>query len=603
MHDLFFQRATTVCLPCRFRRLWGKPGASKGRRGSLESTISGGSIGKRAKSSIAGSESGSESIPGAATRQAPGQTGNIAGNVSSGRRGELQVRQRIHRGENTVWTVMRLDAQITQKDSWKVSRRVIAHDIDGSGRTTTTSTTTSAAGGVADTGLLGRSPMAVYRSLVGQVRDKLAMGFLPKGYPHSVSRDYTPYTIYSFLHAVTGTLTGTLSTQALLHALGMGAAAAAGLAATTNWIIKDGFGLLGGVLYAGVTANRFDSNPKRYRFLAAAAIQVATVAELLTPLVPHLFIPMASLSNICKNIGWLAASATRASMHKGFSKEDNLGDVTAKAGAQSTAAGLVGTAGGVALSWAVGTHPATLISVFIPLCAVNMWCAYRANEAVVTRSFNLERSESLFYDRVHALVRNRASKPFATVALPALPNPETVSGQEHFIFKHISPFSTPLALEPLLQRRLHALSTRSAWADFLAGTLMGKGGEKENYRVLISPTVTTVPKKRIMSLFSAGASKRAASPIHVCCWFTPAATPLDLLKGFYHASIVRALCAVHANDELATDEAKRVELVQIAYDLVEDTFDDVVAELTALGWEVGHTHLGDLNARLDVVGA
>jgi hypothetical protein len=35
-----------------------------------------------------------------------------------------------------------------------------------------------------------------------------------------------------------------------------------GLAATTNWIIKDGFGLLGGVLYAGLMGSRFDAAPK-----------------------------------------------------------------------------------------------------------------------------------------------------------------------------------------------------------------------------------------------------------------------------------------------------------------------------------------------------
>lgn len=43
-----------------------------------------------------------------------------------------------------------------------------------------------------------------------------------------------------------------MSTQALLQALGMGAGVSIGLAATTNWIIKDGFGLLGGLIYAGM---------------------------------------------------------------------------------------------------------------------------------------------------------------------------------------------------------------------------------------------------------------------------------------------------------------------------------------------------------------
>jgi hypothetical protein len=86
--------------------------------------------------------------------------------------------------------------------------------------------------------------------------------FLPAGYPVSVSPDYGPSTAFQFLASVTGTMAGTVSTQALLQALGLGAGTALGLAASTNWIIKDGFGLLGGVLFAGVMGSRFDASPK-----------------------------------------------------------------------------------------------------------------------------------------------------------------------------------------------------------------------------------------------------------------------------------------------------------------------------------------------------
>jgi hypothetical protein len=42
-----------------------------------------------------------------------------------------------------------------------------------------------------------------------------------------------------------------ISTQALLSALGMGTGSLP-IAATLNWIIKDGFGLLGGVFYTSL---------------------------------------------------------------------------------------------------------------------------------------------------------------------------------------------------------------------------------------------------------------------------------------------------------------------------------------------------------------
>jgi hypothetical protein len=86
--------------------------------------------------------------------------------------------------------------------------------------------------------------------------------FLPKGYPFSVTPDYLPFTLFQFIQSVSGTMAGTVSTQAMLHALGLGMGPALGLAATTNWIIKDGFGLLGGVIFAGFMGTRFDSSPK-----------------------------------------------------------------------------------------------------------------------------------------------------------------------------------------------------------------------------------------------------------------------------------------------------------------------------------------------------
>jgi hypothetical protein len=86
--------------------------------------------------------------------------------------------------------------------------------------------------------------------------------FLPRNYQHSVTKDYLSFTSFQFVQSVTGTIAGTVSTQAMLHALGLGTGLSMGLAATTNWIIKDGFGLLGGVLYAGFMGSRFDAAPK-----------------------------------------------------------------------------------------------------------------------------------------------------------------------------------------------------------------------------------------------------------------------------------------------------------------------------------------------------
>ncbi|KAJ3110519.1 hypothetical protein HDU96_006505 [Phlyctochytrium bullatum] len=313
--------------------------------------------------------------------------------------------------------------------------------------------------------------------------------------------------------------------MALLQALGMGAATSIGLAATTNWVIKDGFGLLGGVVYAAWFGSRFDSQARRYRFLSAVTIQAATLAELLTPLVPHLFLPMASLSNIGKNVGWLAASATKASMHRGFAKGDNLGDITAKSGAQATLAGLVGTVGGVSLSWmltyfnagATAVSPWTMLYVFVPLSAFNLWSAYRANLSVVTRSLNVERGELALKDFVATLCRNNdvdTAGMIEQMATAHLPQPATVCADETFVMPFRSSYKTKLDIEGSIVDVLNSMTTQEA-NSFLSGD---NQGHETNYRVYWNNSSNTV---------------------HL--WFLQDSTSVDHVRGFYHACILRQL--------------------------------------------------------------
>lgn len=62
----------------------------------------------------------------------------------------------------------------------------------------------------------------------------------------------------------------------------------------------------------------------------AVSLDAATLVEVLTPLFPQFFLPMASVANIGKNVSWLAASSTKAGIHKTFIRHENMGDVTGK---------------------------------------------------------------------------------------------------------------------------------------------------------------------------------------------------------------------------------------------------------------------------------
>ncbi len=136
------------------------------------------------------------------------------------------------------------------------------------------------------------------RSLVASVSMLIenSVSFLyPRGYPQSVRNGYTVFMQLQMAAMTLSAAGGVLTTQALLVAIGIGGSEALPLAATLNWVIKDGLGQLGGVVFAHTVNNNFDSNPKRWRMIAALAMDASAVVELATPLFPGYFLPLASI--------------------------------------------------------------------------------------------------------------------------------------------------------------------------------------------------------------------------------------------------------------------------------------------------------------------
>ena len=55
---------------------------------------------------------------------------------------------------------------------------------------------------------------------------------------------------YLFLQAFCSTITGTLTTQAVMRGVGVGDTAATPFAAAVTWILKDGMGMVGRITFA-----------------------------------------------------------------------------------------------------------------------------------------------------------------------------------------------------------------------------------------------------------------------------------------------------------------------------------------------------------------
>ncbi|KAG5182319.1 root UVB sensitive family [Tribonema minus] len=186
---------------------------------------------------------------------------------------------------------------------------------------------------------------------------------LPVDYPVSVRPEYARYAGWQFVASICGSAASVFGTQALFCAAGMDVSAP--LAASTAWVLKDGIGQFGGIMFSSVVGTRFDTNPRLWIFVSAAVLDASVVLEMIAPMAPSAFLMLASVSNGLKNVSFLAASASRATIHSHLALGKNLADVTVKKGSQNIVSSMIGMGTGIALTSVVGLES----FVAMALCA------------------------------------------------------------------------------------------------------------------------------------------------------------------------------------------------------------------------------------------
>lgn len=122
------------------------------------------------------------------------------------------------------------------------------------------------------------------------IQTYLSTLFLPTGYPHTVTPDYTPYQIYDSLQAFASSIAGLLSSRAVLQSLNVvdssTSTASTATAATLLSIVQSTLSNLTTILFASHAAPRISADVKYYRFLADIVNDAAFVLDLLAPSLP-----------------------------------------------------------------------------------------------------------------------------------------------------------------------------------------------------------------------------------------------------------------------------------------------------------------------------
>ncbi|CAM9573193.1 unnamed protein product [Pylaiella littoralis] len=240
--------------------------------------------------------------------------------------------------------------------------------------------------------------------------------FLPTGYPSSVRKEYMEYQTWDTVQALCSYLRGVLCLTAMLHASGVGDQHASAIAAAIVWVLRDGFGMIGSLLFSYAASSHMDSNIKEWRLFADIANDVGLTLDLVAPIFRGNFALVSSLATVCKALCGVAAGCTKTSITSHFALRANMADISAKENAQETAVNVCGMLLGVKVASYLSDAPVVTWAIFIFFSLLHVYANYRCVSALHLDTLNKQRAMLL----VKSFVAGR----------PENMRPEWVSTQE-----------------------------------------------------------------------------------------------------------------------------------------------------------------------------
>eukprot|EP00250_Pteridium_aquilinum_P015410 c22564_g1_i1 orf=226-1887(-) len=233
-------------------------------------------------------------------------------------------------------------------------------------------------------------------SLPANIPQLLRDFFLPTDFPDSVSHDYLQYMIWQFPTNVTGWACSTLVTSSLLKAVGLEAWAGTTVAATAaiKWVSKDGLGAFGRLFIGGRFGRVFDDDPKQWRMYAEFIGSFGSVFELVTPIKPEWFLPLAAVGRLTKAVGRGLKDPSFRVIQNHFAIAGNMGEVSAKEEVWEVCAELIGIAFGVALLYSPGlvASYSALVLTWASIRGLHLWLRYQSLASLQFSTINFKRA-------------------------------------------------------------------------------------------------------------------------------------------------------------------------------------------------------------------
>jgi hypothetical protein len=119
-----------------------------------------------------------------------------------------------------------------------------------------------------------------------------------------VREGYGYFTKYNFLGFVCIHSMNFISTQVLINSLNLAIpkSISYSLSAGLNWILKEIFGQLGGIIFSSLYSNKFERQIRQWRLISLNLFNFAIILEVCTMAKPEYFLLLASAATACKII-------------------------------------------------------------------------------------------------------------------------------------------------------------------------------------------------------------------------------------------------------------------------------------------------------------
>ena len=434
------------------------------------------------------------------------------------------------------------------------------------------------------------------RSLIVQpcwyrLKTSLKNTILPEGYPHSVHSAYLSFSLWELLHRLTDSIASVLTTQAMMQALGMGAASMP-LAAGLSWVLKDGIGSLAGIIYSALVSSEYDRNPKRYRFFAAILLHLSNLLEIasliLVPLLPGAFLTIGSLSYLGKHISMAASSATGYPFILTLSRGGgNSGDLGGKLNSQVTLAWTLGIGLGAVASYWLEASFLNLIYIFAPVALIGIFSTYKACKVVPIATLDRHRTELILDHLFGSLNSNLFITSDASTVVT------TMSKQLNSIESNLPSPQDIASVEGFLCSTRTSVSDVCYHEDSPMREIVQSGETWETLQASISDPET----KSASATYLVLPLSKQSNPV-VYIWFSTIATEEECLRGFYHAYLCRLFITCINESFLKrstpttalSNEPKMIN--QWATEIVNQTFPRLLEGLKQRDWVTSHMFIG-----------